>query len=168
MKTLVVTKGIKNHAKQRKIAVANQYKQNSQQTNNRTCFSGEIQIIAYMIIKLGIFIKNKLRISKIVKMLGYVHRANGVLTRSQTLVRTIPFSIRNLTTNVKKVPCDKEAKPKVELAPALEYWERLEICKECPKGSHPIQGYPTKCEECGCLIQAKAMFPIFHCPIGKW
>ncbi len=52
--------------------------------------------------------------------------------------------------------------------PRLEFWERLEICQSCPKGSKHVKGFPTVCTECGCLIQAKAMFDVFHCPIGKW
>lgn len=87
---------------------------------------------------------------------------------AKRVVKALPNAVQRLSTDIKRNPDEKDsAKPKAE-PPVLEYWERLEICKECPRGSLHINGYPTKCEECGCLIQAKAMFPIFHCPIGKW
>lgn len=50
----------------------------------------------------------------------------------------------------------------------MEPWDRLEVCKQCAHGKNHVKGYPTLCSECGCLIQAKVMFPVFHCPIGKW
>ena len=51
---------------------------------------------------------------------------------------------------------------------AIEIWDRLEICKSCDNGKVYVNDYPTLCAACGCLIQAKAMFPALHCPIHKW
>ncbi|KAH9252979.1 hypothetical protein BASA81_009135 [Batrachochytrium salamandrivorans] len=51
---------------------------------------------------------------------------------------------------------------------AVEFWDRLAICKTCPKAAEIIKGFPTICTECGCPVQSKAMFPIFHCPLNKW
>ena len=86
----------------------------------------------------------------------------SITTKATTIKKDDERKTEEIT--VVKASVDDEKNVKL----AIEIWDRLDICKECPRGSLPVGGYPTKCDECGCLIQVKAMFPIFHCPIGKW
>jgi len=43
------------------------------------------------------------------------------------------------------------------------YQNRIRICDECEHKSKI-----GICKKCGCVLAAKARFPVFHCPIGKW
>jgi hypothetical protein len=43
-------------------------------------------------------------------------------------------------------------------------YERLEICKNCPRLFKPTY----TCRECGCFMQIKARIPSQKCPLGKW
>lgn len=56
------------------------------------------------------------------------------------------------------------------------YRERLKICSNCPTLKRWHDGVPLgadvgaldRCSDCGCFMTAKAFFPIFECPQGKW
>ena len=42
--------------------------------------------------------------------------------------------------------------------------ERLEICSEC---EHLEKQYYV-CNQCGCFLKGKTMFPWTKCPLDKW
>lgn len=42
--------------------------------------------------------------------------------------------------------------------------ERLEICKSCPHYYARI----SKCNQCGCIVDYKAMIMSSKCPLDKW
>lgn len=58
-----------------------------------------------------------------------------------------------------RVPC-----PDGILASSEKYLQRLSACNSCSSYNSTI----SLCNECGCLILAKAKINISICPLGKW
>lgn len=42
--------------------------------------------------------------------------------------------------------------------------ERMRICQECDS----YNATTTQCNECGCFMKAKTMWPTSRCPLNKW
>ena len=50
------------------------------------------------------------------------------------------------------------------VTPRKIYWQRIEICKSCPRCDQTQK----RCLECGCFIPMKAKLVVEACPLGKW
>ncbi len=71
--------------------------------------------------------------------------------------------LREFMRNAKNVANHAISKGEIR-SPAHVYEQRINICSKCPHFNHS----KWQCNECGCLIKAKARFVAAVCPIAKW
>ena len=130
----------------------------------------------------------KERVLKLIESVGYPYKRVSAVDKKE-LVNIHRELFRKSNDFYSNLGCDScvksmlndlviKFKLKQELEPATDYKERLAICLDCSatkgqegpvytcgKLAKPTKGrYPT----CGCIINVKAKFKMFHCPRKLW
>lgn len=59
---------------------------------------------------------------------------------------------------------DQQAEFEFQINKETNATARLDICKECPSLSGPL----NRCKECGCFMNIKVRIYSASCPLGKW